>query len=204
MSTSKVVAALFESASAAEAAVQDLEKSGVDGDRISTIGAEKGDGEIAKLRVGLDAGLGAALGGIGVPPSGLADALRLRGIPPGEASVYERSVDEGHVFVSVLAEDEAAAHRVQDVVERHNPMAFDRRIEDCSMTGAGQLMGGSEGAVETNAVRNTTSGLTGSSLSGGGNFADSFNIAHDPTTVTNAETVDEVGGIAGQRRTRVY
>ena len=55
-----------------------------------------------------------------------------------------------------------------------------------------------EGSPETNAIRNTTSGLTGVSLSGGGGLAESLNSAQDESTDTNAQTA----AVIGERRSQ--
>jgi uncharacterized membrane protein/Sec-independent protein translocase protein TatA len=170
----KTIVGVFNSVQDAHAAVRELESQGISRDEISIVANKNATGyDTMEDRdktsdVVADAGIGAAIGGVGglllsaagaitVPvigpilaagpiaaaltgagigaaAGGLIGALTESGIPENEAKYYAEGVRRGDVLVTVKT-DEARADRVCDVLDRHDAVDVDDRVQNWKTRG---------------------------------------------------------------------
>lgn len=165
----KTIVGVFNSVQDAHAAVGELQAQGVSRDNISIVANKNATGyntmedRDKTSDVVADAGIGAAIGGVGglllsaagaltVPvigpilaagpiaaaltgagigaaAGGLVGALTESGIPEQDAKYYAEGVRRGDVLVTIHT-DESHADRVCDVLDRHNAIDVDDRVEN--------------------------------------------------------------------------
>jgi uncharacterized membrane protein len=172
----KTVVGVFNSVYDAQQAVRELESEGIPRDEISLVANKNAVGydsmdaadKDKTADVVADAGIGAAIGGvgglllaaagavtipvigpilaagpiaaaltgagIGAAAGGLIGALTESGIPETDAKYYAEGVRRGDVLVTVRA-DETRVDRVCDVLDRHNAVDVDERVENWQSRG---------------------------------------------------------------------
>ena len=130
--------------------------------------------------------------------------LERAGVPRQEIKVNPGSRES----VSVFTCGEGVPF-IRSIFDRHGPVRVDERFTD--VPSDAEAMGSSPGNIgmspgataETGALRNMLDGTTGVSVSGGGSLAESLNTSvPDPTTETNAQTVDTIKDSKQPRRPR--
>ncbi|HYI92028.1 MAG TPA: hypothetical protein VEX68_00660 [Bryobacteraceae bacterium] len=170
----KTIVGVFNSVQDANEAVSDLEALGISRGEISVVanknatGYDTMDDRDKASNVVADAGIGAAIGGvgglllsaagaltipvigpilaagpiaaaltgagIGAAAGGLIGALTESGIPEEDAKYYAEGVRRGDVLVTVHT-DESQAERVCDVLDRHDAVDVDDRVQNWKSRG---------------------------------------------------------------------
>lgn len=165
----KTIVGVFNSVQDAHAAVGELQAQGISRDDISVVANKNASGYDAMedrdktSDVVADAGIGAAIGGvgglllsaagaltipvigpilaagpiaaaltgagIGAAAGGLVGALTESGVPEQDAKYYAEGVRRGDVLVTIRT-DEAHADRVCDVLDRHDAIDVDDRVQN--------------------------------------------------------------------------
>jgi uncharacterized membrane protein len=170
------VVGVFNSVSDAQSAVRDIEAQGISRDNISIVANKNAVGYDTMDTVDrdkasdvvADAGIGAAIGGVGgllqsaagaiaVPvigpilaagpivaaltgagigaaAGGLIGALTESGVPEDEAKYYAEGVRRGDVLVTVTT-DNTYADTVSDILDRHNAVDVDDRVQSWKQRG---------------------------------------------------------------------
>jgi uncharacterized membrane protein len=170
----KTIVGVFNSVQDAHAAVAELEAQGISRDEISVVANKNASGyntmddRDKTSDVVADAGIGAAIGGvgglllsaagaltipvigpilaagpiaaaltgagIGAAAGGLVGALTESGIPEQDAKYYAEGVRRGDVLVTIRTDD-AHADRVCDVLDRHDAIDVDDRVQNWKSRG---------------------------------------------------------------------
>jgi len=175
-SDTRTVVGVFNSVSDAQSAVRDIEAQGISRDNISIVANKNAVGYDTMDTVDrdkasdvvADAGIGAAIGGVGglllsaagaiaVPvigpilaagpivaaltgagigaaAGGLIGALTESGVPEDEAKYYAEGVRRGDVLVTVTT-DNTYADTVSDILDRHNAVDVDDRVQSWKQRG---------------------------------------------------------------------